>query len=373
MYKSMARYMLAIFAIFIMLLLQSCVRAEPQLPQNREKQEQMDVKPDLADGDDGQTGQLISVASVAKKVKPSVVGISTLLTIQDTHYWDDTQVVEGIGSGVIVDQAGFILTNEHVVAGDPDKITVVLDNGRELQGRTLWMDPVLDMAIVKVNADDLPQATLGSAKRLQVGDAAVAIGTPLGLQFQHTVTLGIISALNRTVRIPTERGQNFMEDLIQTDASINPGNSGGPLVNIFGEVVGINTVKITSAEGIGFAIPIDVAKPIIERFVTEGEFTTPYIGIVGFDKEIAAHIKKQDGIAEGIYVVNIDERGPAYKAGIRKDDVISGVGGKRVNTMLDLRMAIYSSKVNQTIGIDILRDGKSMDFEVMLAKKPYPS
>jgi S1-C subfamily serine protease len=333
----------------------------------------MDVSPDELEGDDEQTGQLVSVAGVARKVKPSVVGISTLLTIRDTHYWDDTQVVEGIGSGVIVDKTGYILTNEHVVAGDPDEITVVLDNGRELQGRTLWMDAVLDMAIVKVNADDLPQANLGSAKRLEVGDAAIAIGTPLGLQFQHTVTLGIVSALNRTVRIPTERGQNFMEDLIQTDASINPGNSGGPLVNIFGEVVGINTVKITSAEGIGFAIPIDVAKPIIERFVTEGEFTTPYLGIVGFDKEIASHIKKQDGIADGIYVVNIDERGPAYKAGIRRDDIVTGAGGRRVDTMLDLRMAIYSSKVNQTIDINILRDGKSMDFEVMLVKKPYPS
>jgi len=372
-HKSMARYMFAVFTILIMLLFQSCIQADPELPQNNEKQEQMDANPDLADGVNEQTGQLISISSVARKVKPSVVGISTLLTVRDTRYWDDTQVVEGIGSGVIVDQTGLILTNEHVVAGDPDEITVVLDNGRELNGRTLWMDAVLDMAIVKVDADDLPQATLGSVKRLQVGDAAVAIGTPLGLQFQHTVTLGIISALNRTVRIPTERGQNFMEDLIQTDASINPGNSGGPLVNIFGEVVGINTVKITSAEGIGFAIPIDVAKPIIKRFVTEGTFVTPYIGIVGFDKEIASHIKKQDGMKNGIYVVNIDEKGPAYKAGIRKDDVITGVAGKRVNTMLDLRMAIYSSKVNQAIGINIIRGGRSMDIQVVLAKKPYQS
>jgi len=356
--------------VFVTFLLQGCGDVNPEQARDMDERERIENEPDLPEDTAERAGLQFSVANVAREVKPSVVGISTLLTLSDTHYWDDTQIVEGIGSGVIVDKSGFILTNEHVVAGEPEEITVVLDDGSELQGKTLWMDPVLDLAIIRVNASNLPEAKLGSAQRLHVGDAAIAIGTPLGLQFQHTVTLGIISALNRTVRIPTERGENFMEDLIQTDASINPGNSGGPLVNIFGEVVGINTIKVTSAEGIGFAIPVDVAKPIIERFVNEGEFVTPYIGIVGFDKEIARQIKRNNNVRDGVYVVNIDERGPAYKAGIRTDDVITGVQGEIVQTMLDLRKALYSYKVNQSIKINVQRGDKSITMSVILEEKP---
>ena len=199
---------------------------------------------------------------------------------------------------------------------------------------------------------------------------AIAIGTPLGLQFKHTVTSGIISALNRTVKVPTERGQNYMEDLIQTDASINPGNSGGPLINANGEVVGINTIKVTSAEGIGFAIPIEVAKPVIRHFIEEGEFVTPYIGIVGFDKEIARYYKQEKDIQEGVYVVDIDERGPAYKAGIRVDDIITRVGDIKVTKMLELRSAIYSYKVGDRVGIRFIRRGKEHVVEMVLGKKP---
>jgi S1-C subfamily serine protease len=283
---------------------------------------------------------------------------------------DDAELIEGIGSGVIVHSTGYILTNEHVVGGDPENIKVILENGDELEGRNLWSDPTLDLAIVKVDAVNLPAAVLGNSQQLEVGDMAIAIGTPLGLQFKHTVTSGIISALNRTVKVPTERGQNYMEDLIQTDASINPGNSGGPLINANGEVVGINTIKVTSAEGIGFAIPIEVAKPVIRHFIEEGEFVTPYIGIVGFDKEIARYYKQEKDIQEGVYVVDIDERGPAYKAGIRVDDIITRVGDIKVTKMLELRSAIYSYKVGDRVGIRFIRRGKEHVVEMVLGKKP---
>lgn len=309
------------------------------------------------------------ISQVVKKVIPSVVGISTLHTTRST-VWDDTQVIEGVGSGVIVHPTGYILTNDHVAGGNPTHITVILKNGDELEGRTLWSDPTLDLAIVKVDAENLPAATLGDSDQLEVGETAIAIGTPLGLQFQHTVTAGIISALNRTVQVPTERGQNFMEDLIQTDASINPGNSGGPLVNMRGEVVGINTIKVTSAEGIGFAIPINVAKPVIEHFIKEGSFVTPYIGVVGFDKEMARYFKQDENIQEGVYVVDIDERGPAYRAGVRVEDIITKVGDKKVTKMLDLRSAVYSYKVGDRVSIEIIRRGKRRIVTMVLQPKP---
>jgi serine protease Do len=311
-----------------------------------------------------------SVSRIIKKVSPSVVGISTAHLKRDS-LWDDTRLVEGIGSGVIVHSTGYILTNDHVVGGNPDNISVILQNGDELEGRTLWSDPTLDLAIIKVDAVNLPAAVLGNSQQLEVGDLAIAIGTPLALQFKHTVTSGIISALNRTVQVPTERGQNFMEDLIQTDASINPGNSGGPLINANGEVIGINTIKVSSAEGIGFAIPIDVAKPVIEQIIKDGEFVTPYIGIVGFDKEIARYYKQEKDIQEGVYVVDIDERGPAYKAGLRIDDIITYIGEKKVTKMLELRSAIYSYKVGDKVGIRFLRKEKNMLLKCCWGRSPY--
>jgi len=310
-----------------------------------------------------------SITQVVEKLIPSVVGISTIEVIRSSLF-EEPQTTQGIGSGVIIHPDGYILTNDHVAGGNPTSITVILNNGDELQGKTLWSDPTLDLAIVKVNASNLPAAALGSSESLKVGETAIAIGTPLGLQFQHTVTAGIISALDRTIRVSTNLGENFMENLIQTDASINPGNSGGPLVNIKGEVIGINTVKVTSAEGIGFAIPIDVAKPIIQHFLEEGEFVTPYIGIVGFDKEIASYYKRDSNIQDGVYVVEIDTRGPAYKAGIRVEDIITMVGEQKVTKMLELRKAIYSYKVGQQVEVTILRKGQKKTITMTLQEKP---
>lgn len=317
----------------------------------------------------GENDGTVSISQVVKKVIPAVVGISTVHST-GISVWESAEVIEGVGAGVIVHSTGYILTNDHVAGGNPTRITVILQNGDELEGRTLWSDPTLDLAIVKVDAENLPAATLGDSDELEVGDTAIAIGTPLGLQFQHTVTAGIISALNRTVQVPTERGQNFMEDLIQTDASINPGNSGGPLINIKGEVVGINTIKVTSAEGIGFAIPINVAKPVIRHFLEEGSFVTPYIGIVGFDREMARYLKQNDDIQEGVYVMDIDERGPAYKAGIRVDDIIIRVGDKRVTKMLDLRSAIYSYRVGDEVTIEFIRGRRRHTVRMVLQPKP---
>jgi len=370
--KSRTTGLIGLFVVLgVMLLTSACGWGSSITPKEQEYNYQKEGKEESRPVPIQQeyAGNQPSISQVVKKVSPSVVGISTLHTSRST-LWDGKQVIEGVGSGVIVHHTGYILTNDHVVGGNAARITVILQNGDELEGRTLWSDPTLDLAIVKVDAVNLPAATLGDSQQLEVGDIAIAIGTPLGLQFQHTVTSGIISALNRTVQVPTERGQNFMEDLIQTDASINPGNSGGPLINIRGEVVGINTIKVTSAEGIGFAIPVDVAKPVIQHFIQEGHFVTPYIGIVGLDKEIARYYKQDKDIQEGVYVVDIDERGPAYKAGVRIDDIITRVGDKKVTKMLDLRSAIYSYKVGDKVSIEIIRRGNKHTVTMILQRKP---
>lgn len=310
-----------------------------------------------------------TIVEVADSVIPAVVGVSTTEITRESM-WGEPITLKGVGSGVVVHKDGYILTNDHVAGGNPASINVIFSDGTDLAGRTLWSDPTLDLAIVKIDAKNLVAAPLGSSESLAVGETAIAIGTPLGLQFQHTVTSGIISALNRTVKVPTARGENFMEDLIQTDASINPGNSGGPLLNIKGEIIGINTIKVTSAEAIGFAIPIDVAKPIIEHFIEEGSFTTPYLGIVGFDREMASYYDRNNYIQEGVYVVDMDTTGPAYHAGIRVDDIITMVGDQKVNKMLDLRRGIYSYGVGQNIDIRIIRDGQEIILNMTLVKKP---
>ncbi|AEV70579.1 S1C family serine protease [Acetivibrio clariflavus] len=291
-----------------------------------------------------------TIQEIVKSVMPGVVGIS-VLKVDGNSIFDRNTESWGVGSGVIVSTNGYILTNHHVAGGKNKRIIVSLEDGRNIDGTTVWSDPVLDLAIVKVNATGLQPIPLGDANALVVGEPAIAIGNPLGLQFQRTVTSGIISALNRTIEIETEGGINYMEDLIQTDASINPGNSGGPLINSKGQVVGINTVKVTSAEGIGFAVPINIAVPIINQFIENGEFVEPYLGVFAYDKEVVLYIDSTKKLDKGVYIAKIDENGPAFKSGLRVGCIIKEVDGKEVNTMMQLRTYIYSKKPGDIINI----------------------
>lgn len=355
-----------IIAVFAMVFLPGC--ATQRRPDGgQQRYEDHDFR---LDGDGAQMRAATergAIAMVAQQLSPSVVGISTRHVTSENIFMQP-ETIDGVGSGVIVHSDGYILTNDHV-AGGVDEINVILQNGDELEGDVKWTDPILDLAIVKVDVEGLPAARLGDSEQLLVGETVVAIGTPLGLQFQHTVTSGIISALDRIVKVPTELGRNFMEDLIQTDASINPGNSGGPLINIDGQVIGINTVKVTSAEGIGFAIPIDVAKPVIEHFIVEGEFITPYIGIVGFDRVMAKYYKQDGDLEEGVHVIDIDPRGPAYRAGIRVDDIITRIDDMQVTKMVNLRTAIYSKHVGDRVRVAYLRDNQEQTINMVLEQK----
>lgn len=311
------------------------------------------------------------VANVAKSASAGVVGISVLRVDGDSIFESDLSEKWGVGSGVIVSKGGYILTNHHVAGGKNKRIIVSLSDGRNIDGVTKWSDPVLDLAVVKIEADGLTTIPFGDATKLQVGEPAIAIGNPLGLQFQRTVTSGIISALNRTIKIETEEGVNYMEDLIQTDASINPGNSGGPLLNSKGEVVGINTIKVTSAEAIGFAIPINVAIPIINRFVEKGEFIEPYLGVFAYDKEVMPYLNIDLKLDKGIYVVNVDENGPAHKSGIRKGCIIIQVDGVDMHTMMQLRAHIYSKNPGDIVNVTHISQetGKAETIPIRLSAK----
>lgn len=316
-----------------------------------------------------QTTQTDVIQSVAQSASSGVVGISVLKI--DGRSIFDTNATEqwGIGSGVIVSTDGYILTNHHVAGGKNKRIIVSLADGRNVDGVTVWSEPVLDLAVVKISASGLSTVPLGDASKLKVGEPAIAIGNPLGLQFQRTVTSGIISALNRTIKIDTEQGTNYMEDLIQTDASINPGNSGGPLLNSKGEVVGINTVKVESAEGIGFAIPINVAVPIIKKYIQTGDFVEPYLGVFAYDREVIPYLDSGIKLSTGIYVVNVDEKGPAAKSGIKEGCIITQVDGIDISTMLQLRTQIYSKKPGDVVNITHLENGTSKTVQVKLSAK----
>ncbi len=345
-------------AIFLMLILPSyVVQNQPQ------KINYQSVEPPVQNNVEANS---MNVTAIASRVIPSVVGISTAVVQQKDFFRTSQQESWSVGSGVIVSENGYILTNHHVIGSNPNEIIVTLDNGETLDAKSLWADSTLDLAIIKVDINGLKPAVLGDASGLQVGERAVAIGNPLGLQFQRTVTAGIVSAINRTISVSSDGIENYMEGLIQTDASINPGNSGGPLINDKGEVIGINTIKVVSAEGMGFAIPINIAKPVIARFVREGNYVTPYMGLFAYDTAVAEYVNQDSKINKGIYVTEIDPESPAYKAGIRIGDIITHMGGVEVNTMMALREEMFKCGQGSACTIRFIRKGevKEVSFEL---------
>ena len=220
----------------------------------------------------------------------------------------------------------------------------------------MWYDATLDLAVVKVSATNLHAAELGDSDEIRVGELAVAIGNPLGLDFQRTVTSGVISGLHRSVQV---NQYNVMEDLIQTDASINPGNSGGPLLNSKGQVIGINTAKIQTGEGLGFSIPINMVKPVLKEIVEEGTFTNVYIGFTGSEVEIYEVQMDTDLPAEsGVVAIEILPGSPADQAGLRSLDVITYVDDEQVTSMANLRKILYNYRIGDSAQLTIDRGGE---------------
>lgn len=321
---------------------------------------------------------------VSRKVKPSVVSIRVERTITVTpwrgfgeEFFRGTPFEDffrfrqeppqrrrqmGGGSGVIVDPEGYILTNHHVVAG-ADKITIRLYDGKELKGTVQGTDARTDLAVVKVGAKNLPAAILGDSDKIEVGEWAIAIGSPFGLE--ETVTVGVISAKGRTgLRTGT------YEDFIQTDASINPGNSGGPLVNIDGEVIGINAMIIQPGQGIGFAIPINLARNIMTELIKTGKVVRPWLGVGLQDltEDLAKLFKLTE--KEGVLISQVTEGSPAEKSGLRTGDIITEIDGKKVQNSQEVVREVLKKKVGETIEIRVIRDGKPIKVSVTTAPMP---
>lgn len=292
------------------------------------------------------TGETESLADMVARLSPSVVGIATRQNGQ-----------QGIGSGVIVSADGYILTNHHVAA-EGAEVTLIFADGTKELASAVWSSQALDLAIVKAKGDSYPAAAMGSVEDVRVGEQVVAIGTPLALQFQHTVTGGIVSALNRTLQVPSGRSTAFMEQLIQTDVAINPGNSGGPLLNQRGEVIGIVTVRVEEAAGIGFAIPIDIARPIVEHFLADGSYVTPKMGAYLFDSEIARYYDANSTMTTGLYVIDVEPGSAAQSAGIQTGDILLRADGRECKTLLDLRYVLFSHKVGETLELEVQRGGE---------------
>lgn len=301
-----------------------------------------------------------TVSAVAKKAMSSVVGITS---VEVQQYFFSQQEVEGVGSGVIIDSNGYILTNSHVVAdGKAKSVNVLFENGDKKPATVLWNDAALDLAIVKVDVTGLPVATLGDSDKLEVGEIAVAIGNPLGLEFQRSVTSGIISGLHRSIQVSQN---NVIEDLIQTDASINPGNSGGPLLNSKGEVIGINTAKIKSAEGLGFSIPINEAKAIVEEVVKNGSYKTVFLGISGISVEdYQARLGVKLTADSGVILIQISENTPASRAGLVNGDIITRIDDVKIDNMNGLKKTLYRYKQGDKATLTIIRNNSEEKIDI---------
>ena len=286
------------------------------------------------------TESTASLSDMLSQAKSAVVGIS--VDLADGY---------AIGSGFAISDGGLILTNNHVVEGGSN-ITLYYADKTTGTGEVLWTDPGLDMAVVR-SSREIPYLGVNTGE-VYVGQEVFALGTPLTLEFKHTVTHGIISATNRTLETQSGAGVSFLQSLIQHDAAINPGNSGGPLINSAGQVIGINTLKATEGEGIGFAIPIEIGSIVTEQIKENQNYQSPYLGVFGFDSDIAlAYGEKLN--ADGVYVISTD--GPAKQAGLRKGDLITKVGGVEVKNLLDLRKAVLSYNQGDALIIDYYRNG----------------
>ena len=301
-------------------------------------------------------GANIDTTRVVEQVKSAVVGISCSLY---NGY--------SVGSGVAVAPNGYILTNQHVISG-ARAVRVYFADKTDASASIVWQDSSIDLAVIKTERN-MPYLECGDAGDVLEGEDVLAIGTPLTLDFRHTVTKGIVSALNRTLQVESTNGNvAYMQNLIQHDASINPGNSGGPLINARGQVIGINTLKASEAEGLGFAIPISVGEAVLDNLLKDNNWQSAYMGVFGFDSDIARHSGEQILAKSGVYVTHIDEK-MKQTLGLFEKDIIISVNDKKINNTLDLRLALYGHKCGETIKVGIIRNGEEMLVDCLLCDR----
>ena len=306
------------------------------------------------------------VAAATAVAGPSVVSIDTVTRgVRDDFFLGPQQFERnGAGSGVVIDPRGYVLTNEHVVAG-ASQISVTFGNGKKYKGTVVGVDHETDVGVVRIqNAPSLPAARLGDSRKLIPGQWAIAIGNPYG--YQQTVTVGVVGHTGRAVQVE----DRVYKRLIQTDAAINPGNSGGALVDIHGNVIGINTIVRSDAQGIGFAIPIDLAKGIADELIRTGKIKRPWTGLNVADvtADLASYLNLRD--TSGAFVDQLDRRGPAWEAGMRPGDVIRELDGKKIRTRGEAESIINAARINQKLKIVVEREGELLKGEITVGEKP---
>jgi serine protease Do len=316
-----------------------------------------------------------AVVEVVQKTSPAVVYIGTVQLVdgfrtrnpfQEFYYGEreEKRAVEGLGSGVIVDPAGLIVTNEHVIRG-ASEIHIVLADGRQVDAEVIGSDADNDLAVLKVNVKGpLPFAKVGTSSDLMIGEKVIAIGSPFGLK--KTVTAGVVSAINRSFKA---EGRTY-NDFIQTDASINPGNSGGPLLNVDGDVIGINSAIFASAQGIGFAIPADKVKRIVNELAAFGKVRPAWIGIDV--QPLTADLRRRLGWTrnDGALVFNVDPGSPAETAGIQRGDIVTSVGPTQVEDAEDFTVRLKSYPVKTPLALSVFRGGQTMQIAVTPVEFP---
>lgn len=314
----------------------------------------------------------ISKEEIIKNAVSCVVGISKLEQNGTSIFLNNSIESLGLGSGVIVSENGYILTNEHVSGEKYSNCYITLENGKSYNGSVVWADKDIDLAIIKIDAYRLDYLDLADSDNVYLGEDVYAIGNPIGFEFQRTVTKGIISGMNRTIKIEdNENSDNsiYMEDLIQTDSTINEGNSGGPLIDEKGKVVGITSVKLNQVDGMSFAVPINIVKPILEKLLQTGKYEEAYLGIYGFDSEVIPYLEDDLKIDKGIYVARVVRDSSAFYSGINNGDIITKVDNYEINKISKLKRYIYQKNPGDRIRVLITRNHKEYEIEVELNSK----
>ncbi|HET7380315.1 MAG TPA: trypsin-like peptidase domain-containing protein, partial [Gaiellales bacterium] len=298
--------------------------------------------------------------AMVRRVLPAVVSITTREI--EVDQFNQVTPTRGLGSGFIVDRRGYILTNEHVVDG-ADDIKVTLTDERSFRAKLVGSDRFTDLAVLKIDASDLPVLTLADSRRLAVGETVVAIGSPLWIEGGPTVTSGIVSALGRSME---QTGLPILHNLIQTDAAINPGNSGGPLVDLRGQVVGINTALIPSAHGIGFAISADMAKPVLHELIARGHVVRPSLRLTAVSVTSAIAYVNSLPMERGVLVTRVEPGGNADAASVREGDVITAVEGRAIRDLHQFHEALARHRIGDAITVTLFRAGQFLMVEPIL-------
>ncbi|HTW39326.1 MAG TPA: trypsin-like peptidase domain-containing protein [Thermoplasmata archaeon] len=304
------------------------------------------------------------ITSAIDAVGPAVVAVESLRLVRRRR-WEGPFGAQAQASAFVIDPAGYLVTNQHVVDGAA-RLNVELSDGRELIGEVVGGDPVTDLAVVKVDATDLPAVRLGNSEELRVGQIVLAIGNALGLPGGPTVSTGVVSALGRPLP-----GSDFVfEGLIQTDAAINPGNSGGPLVDLSGTVVGVNTAMMPFAQGVGFAIPIHAVARIADELRSKGRIVRPWMGVTVAELRPEVALRYGLEVGSGLLVGDVAPRSPAHKAGLKAGDVVTRVGPKEVRSVRDLVGALSSYPVGTDVEVGYRRKGSAYATNVPLQETP---